>query len=405
VRLHPPLILEAVFFLWCTMPFLWYEIRSRQWKKKFVLQRPQPNAKEQSLVLLLPVWNEERLIERKLNDLAAQGVRASLLLVDSASTDMTLVKAQDWLKHHPQAFAQVKTVTMSKRLGKSAAVQLALKHIQTDFKHDIVCMTDADATLENDALKRMMAWFSEKQIGAVGALPNRRSQRRDEDLHRTFWDEWRVRESYLDSTPFLEGSCMMWRSELVLPDDIRTQSNADDTQIALAVRTKGYRAIVDEEIHFSDIAPWSRREQSKQKIRRGQGLQRALLRYRPVMISNNIGEFRKVFRMQFHALILAPLLIVLTISVMLVRWVQYFLFGTPTPIFDTILTVVEILFLSGLILIRYLKTNIPIVTLAGTWFSSMLYLQRGLFDIARGKSHHMWDQLSEPRMLDVELDL
>ncbi|MDA0716199.1 MAG: glycosyltransferase [archaeon] len=387
------------------MPFLLYEIRSRQWKKKFVLQRPQSIVKEQSLVLLLPVWNEERLIERKLNDLASQGVRASLLLIDSASTDRTLVKAQDWLKRHPQAFTQVKIVTMSKRLGKSSAVQLALKHIQTDFKHDIVCMTDADATLENDALKRMMAWFSEKQIGAVGALPNRQSQRRDEELHRTFWDEWRVRESYLDSTPFLEGSCMMWRSELVFPDDIRTQSNADDTQIALAVRTKGYRAIVDEEIHFSDIAPWSRSEQSKQKIRRGQGLQRALLRYRPVMISNNIGEFRKVFRMQFHALILAPLLIVLTISVMLVRWVQYFLFGTPTPIFDTVLTMVEILFLSGLILIRYLKTNIPIVTLAGAWFSSMLFLQRGLFDIVRGKSHHMWDQLSEPRMLDVEFDL
>lgn len=387
------------------MPFLWYEIRSRQWKKKFVLDRPQANPKEQSLVILLPVWNEERLIERKLNDLAAQNIRASLLLIDSASTDRTLAKAKDWLQQHPQIFADVKTVTMSKRLGKSSAVQLALKHIQSDFKHDLVCMTDADATLEEDALKRMMAWFSEKQIGAVGALPKRQSQRRDEDLHRTFWDEWRVRESYLDSTPFLEGSCMMWRSELVLPDDIRTQSNADDAQIALAVRTKGYRSIVDEGIHFSDIAPWSRNEQSKQKIRRGQGLQRALLRYRPVMISSNIGTFRKVFRMQFHALILAPLLIVLTISVMLVRWAQYFLFGTPTPIFDTVLTMIEVLFLLGLILIRYLKTHIPIVTLAGAWFSSMLYLQRGLFDIVRGKSHHMWDQLLEPRMLDVELDI
>jgi len=121
------------------------------------------------------------------------------------------------------------------------------------------------------------------------------------------------------------------------------------------------------------------------------------------MISHNIGEFRRVFRMQFHALIIAPLLIVLAISVMGIRWVQYFFFGTPTPIFDTVLTVIEVVFLVGLILIRYVKTNIPLVSLAGAWFSSMLYLQRALFDIVRGKSHHMWDQLSEPRTLEFDV--
>ena len=102
--------------------------------------------------------------------------------------------------------------------------------------------------------------------------------------------------------------------------------------------------------------------------------------------------------MQFHALIIAPLLIVLTIAVMLVRWVQYLIFGTPTPVFDTIITGVEVLFLLGLFFIRYIRTSIPLFSVAGTWFSSMLYLQRGLFDIVRGKSHHMWDQLSEPRL-------
>jgi len=402
VRLHPPLILEVVFIVWCTFPFLLYEIRSRQWKKKFKLVRPDAN-KDLTLTYLLPVWNEEVLIERKLTDIAQQNIKASLLLIDSASADSTVEKARAWLKNHPDAFTEVKLVTMSQRLGKSSAVQLALKHLHSDFKHDLVCMTDADATIQPHAVERLCAWFSEKQIGAVGALPQRHTARREEELHRTFWDEWRVREAHLDSTPFLEGSCMVWRNELVLPDDIRTQANADDAQIALAVRTKGSRTIVDEEARFSDVAPWSRQEQAKQKIRRGQGLQRALLRYRPVTISQNIGEFRRVFRMQFHALIIAPLLIVLALSVMGVRWVQYFIFGTPTPIFDTILTAIEVVFLVGLVLIRYLKTNIPLVTLAGAWFSSMLYLQRALFDIVRGKSHHMWDQLNEPRTLDFDV--
>ena len=397
MRFHPPLILEALFFLWCTLPFLWYEIQSRGWTTKNELERPltQNNL---SLVYLLPIWNEERLIERKLNDLARHDVPASLLIIDSASTDRTLSRVQGWLSSHNDVFTKVEVITMPKRLGKSAAVQQALEFIETEFHHDLICMTDADALIENGTISKLKSWFDDNMIGAVGALPHRSSTRSDEDIHRSYWDQWRIRESYYDSTPFLEGSCMMWRSKLLQSVDIRTNSNADDAQIALAIRSKGYRTIVDQEAQFTDVAPWSRNEQAQQKIRRGQGLQRVLLRYRNVILAQETGHFRRIFRMQFHALIIAPLLIVLTIAVMLVRWVQYLIFGTPTPVFDTIITGVEVLFLLGLFFIRYIRTSIPLFSVAGTWFSSMLYLQRGLFDIVRGKSHHMWDQLSEPRL-------
>ena len=397
MRFHPPLILEALFFLWCTLPFLWYEIQSRGWTAKNELERPltQNNL---SLVYLLPIWNEERLIERKLNDLARHDVSASLLIIDSASTDRTLSRVQGWLSSHNDVFTKVEVITMPKRLGKSAAVQQALEFIETEFHHDLICMTDADALIENGTISKLKSWFDDNMIGAVGALPHRSSTRSDEDIHRSYWDQWRIRESYYDSTPFLEGSCMMWRSKLLQPTDIRTNSNADDAQIALAIRSKGYRTIVDREAQFTDVAPWSRNEQAQQKIRRGQGLQRVLLRYRNVILAQETGHFRRIFRMQFHALIIAPLLIVLTIAVMLVRWVQYLIFGTPTPLFDTMITGVEVLFLLGLFFIRYIRTSIPLFSVAGTWFSSMLYLQRGLFDIVRGKSHHMWDQLSEPRL-------
>ena len=397
MRFHPPLILEALFFLWCTLPFLWYEIQSRGWTTKNELERPltQNNL---SLVYLLPIWNEERLIERKLNDLARHDVPASLLIIDSASTDRTLSRVQGWLSSHNDVFTKVEVIKMPKRLGKSAAVQQALEFIETEFHHDLICMTDADALIENGTISKLKSWFDDNMIGAVGALPHRSSTRSDEDIHRSYWDQWRIRESYYDSTPFLEGSCMMWRSKLLQSVDIRTNSNADDAQIALAIRSKGYRTIVDQEAQFTDVAPWSRNEQAQQKIRRGQGLQRVLLRYRNVILAQETGHFRRIFRMQFHALIIAPLLIVLTIAVMLVRWVQYLIFGTPTPVFDTIITGVEVLFLLGLFFIRYIRTSIPLFSVAGTWFSSMLYLQRGLFDIVRGKSHHMWDQLSEPRL-------
>ena len=46
------------------------------------------------MTILLPVWNEELIIEKKLANLAKQDFKASLVLVDSASDDATLSKAK-----------------------------------------------------------------------------------------------------------------------------------------------------------------------------------------------------------------------------------------------------------------------------------------------------------------------
>ena len=63
-------------------------------------------------------------------------------------------------------------------------------------------MTDADAMLERGCLQRMMQWFADPMIGAVGAVPNRVGGRQDEALHRAAWEAMRLAESMVDSTPF-----------------------------------------------------------------------------------------------------------------------------------------------------------------------------------------------------------
>ena len=70
------------------------------------------------MTLLLPVWNEELIIEKKLSNLAKQDFKAHLLLVDSASDDSTLSKAESWLEDFPDAFESWKIIPMQKDLAR-----------------------------------------------------------------------------------------------------------------------------------------------------------------------------------------------------------------------------------------------------------------------------------------------
>jgi len=73
---------------------------------------------------------------------------------------------------------------MEQRQGKTAAVVRALRHLG-QHAEGLVCMTDADAMLERGCLQRMMQWFADPMMGAVGAVPNRFDARPDEEQHRS----------------------------------------------------------------------------------------------------------------------------------------------------------------------------------------------------------------------------
>ena len=111
------------------------------------------------------------------------------------------------------SFASFQLLRMEERKGKTAAVKLALEHINHSLKSDLILMTDADALFESNTVSNLLKWFSDSSIGCVGATPKRIGQRMEEAGHRSMFSMVRTFESRIDSTPFLEGSCMMWRSD------------------------------------------------------------------------------------------------------------------------------------------------------------------------------------------------
>ena len=400
-----PVALECAALGFALAPFARHRWDMRSWLKQ-PHQPPKEGAMEDHVVtVLLPVWNEAVVIERKLANLAEQGWPVHLYMIDSASTDATVHLARAWLENHPEAFLSVTIEVMETRRGKSAAVAQALT-VLPQGAQDLVCMTDADALLMPETLSRMYQWFSDPMIGAVGALPQREHARGEEQRHRQMWEAMRIAESTIDSTPFLEGSCMMWRTRLVDQTDVVVHANADDAQVAMAVRMKGFRAVADPQALFTDVAPLNIAGQRRQKIRRGQGLQRLLLRRRPTAGRSNMGVYGQVVRRQHHFHIVAPLLLAVAVAAGVLRWGLIAMFGWPAP--STTAGQVHLFMgvTEGTLLLAWWTSRrgrpLGPFGLLGQWLTSMEWLLRSLLLLARGRSLHMWEQHDDERLIKKE---
>ena len=331
------------------------------------------------ITVLLPVWNEELIIEKKLSNLAKQDFKAHLLVVDSASSDSTLEKAKTWLEDFPNSFESWKIIPMAERKGKTTAVGLAMDEL-SEFD-GIIVMTDADATMMPGALERVNRWFSNPQVGAVGGTPKREGNLEGENQHRAMYSMLRVGESAFDSTPFLEGSLLAWRSGLVTSSDIFVKSNADDAQIATAARLNGLRSIQD-----------PAKGQRRQKVRRAQGLIRLLARKRKFWFSKRQGRFAKILRRNAWMHILSPLAITGAAVLAVMRNIAYL----PESTLMGALSALEVYCLVSWLLARSNKSIFGTKT-AGVILCGLENLLSALVLAGRGKSLHMWQQHTDVR--------
>ncbi len=393
-----PVIVEAVLGTLAFFPFLKHRVSVSRWLKK-PLQYPK-EAPNNPLTILLPIWNESKIINHKLDNLSKNiTIPCSLLVIDSASTDDSVDLVKNWIKQNSSTFQSTELIEMKSRLGKTTAVHQALRHLQDSNSDGLILMTDADATISEGTTERMYGWFSNQSIGAVGARAIRSQSTGEEQQYRSMFELIRQGESNLDSTPFLEGSCMMWRSKALDLSILDLNSNADDAQIATAVRMGGLRSIFDDKASFEDVAPPTIEGQRRQKIRRGQGLQRLLRRQKSNPKLRDTGQFRKVFTSQHYMHNYSPILAFGVGISALSRWAMVSLTGMPTGLEAAVhasLGAVELFCLASWLCIRQ-GIRLPLLGKIGTILTGLEYLLIARINSFRGKSSHMWEQHSDTR--------
>ena len=393
-------ITEVVLASLVLIPLMLYRLKTQRWNR-LTLDYP-INSNHEKLTILLPIWNESLVIDKKLSDLKRNyPFETSLLVIDSASDDDSVVKVNDWFSRNEGTFSTTQLIVMPERLGKTSAVKLASETLAEQNFQGLVLMTDADALIDEGAIIRLHGWFADSSIGAVGSSARRKTSLNGEIEYRALFEQLRQGESKIDSTPFLEGSCMMWRHGSFSPSKLNTAANADDAQITALIRFAGLRTIFDSEAKFTDFAPSTIDGQRRQKIRRAQGLQTMLMTIPKQNKLVKSGKYSMIFRYQRYLHLTAPLVLFFAGISAVIRWTYVSLSGMPVG--------QEALFHAGLgflelsVLVAWLTSRngikLPFINTIGTLFTGFEYLLISRIRILLGRQSNRWDQHTDTRDL------
>lgn len=261
------------------------------------------------MTLIIPTYNEELIIEKKLHDIFKLDYPPELLevLIIDSSTD----KTPEIVKEFKKKYTCI-TLILEERQGLAKALNTAY----AAAKNEIVIKTDCDSMLDKDVLWKVAANFGDPDVGGVAGKQVVINKSKVEVGYRSIQSMIQVTESWIDSTVIFHPFSA-YRKDLVVP--IEPDSLADDSELAIKIRKQGYRTIIDPTITYYEASHSSFFKRRKQKDRRGKGLIRLLFQHKDVLFNPKYGLYGMiVYPMNFYMLVLSPyLLLILFFSILL----------------------------------------------------------------------------------------
>ena len=141
--------------------------------------------------------------------------------------------------------------------------------------------------------------------------------------------------------------------------------------------------------------------QSRQKIRRAQGLQNMLDRFPKQHKLPEEGDFSVIFRTQRYLHLVIPIMLFQIAIVAIIRWTYVSVTSMPTgyeAVIHASLSFVELIILVSWLTFRN-GIRLPLVTTIGALITSFEYLFIARYRNSRGQSSQMWDQHTDVRDL------
>ncbi len=230
------------------------------------------------VTLLISVYNEERVIRRKMeNSLQLDYPRESLeiLVISDHSTDGTEGIVSEYLDRGVTLLAR------PERAGKTAGLNEAVKVA----KGEILVFSDADAMYEPDAIRKMVRVLYDKEVGLVTGSTRYISEDQGRmaetsGIYTALERFIKRHESRIGSCVGADGAIFAMRKSLYAPlraDDI------NDLVIPLVVVQKGARVVLHDDLYCSECASSDSASEFRRQVRITNRTLKALFRYASLM--------------------------------------------------------------------------------------------------------------------------
>lgn len=271
----------------------------------FAPQRNSKTKKDYSLApkvsIVIPTMNEEAIIEKRLTNILEMNYppdKMEVIFVDN-SKDRTPEIIKTYAAKYP-------FLTLQKQ-GKKG-FNNALNQGYASATGDIIIKSDSTAMPHPDALREIVANFSDESVGAVCGV---HVFNNGDDIEKEFKGVmYRVQlmESYFHSSLISHGSFGAYRK--FLTPTLGEEITADDSEVVVNVVRNGYRAIIDPEVKSEEESPKSFKERRSQKNRRAAGVIRVLVRNLDMLFNEKYGNFGMVtLPVDLFLLVISPILL------------------------------------------------------------------------------------------------
>lgn len=277
--------------------------------------------------ILVPTYNESDVIRFKLENLSKTKYPkdlAQIIVVDSKSDDRTVDIVKDFATQHPEVNIQVLEET--ERKGKSAALNLALKHCDGD----VVLVSDADCFLPPDVLRKTLPFLADPQVGAISGPkillnPKQSWVTKTEDAYLNSMNLMKLGESKVGSTLFFEGGFSAYRKEALESFD-PYNTGSDDCGTVISLVEKNSKAIFVPEARFYTAFPILWKEKADMKIRRANQLVRVIWTYIRLLFRGRIKGPKRVIIQDSLSYVVGPLMFIALIptTILLLSSFPYF---------------------------------------------------------------------------------
>lgn len=262
------------------------------------------------LSVIIPTYNEAKIIRRKLENTSRLDYpidKLEVIVIDDCSVDETVEIAKTALAEF--GFSG-RIIRKNRRSGVNESLNMAVK----EASNPIVCITDADVTLERDALRNSVSVLRnfEGAGGVTGRIDPVSSKDgiapKSESSYRNYYHQCMLAESSLHSAFPGNGPLIIFDKSLVY-SQIPVNQGSTDANIAINIVKSGLRLLYVPNAVVYEPVPETLGQQRLQKVRRAKRLIQAFLHNTDVLANNKCGRFGSlIFPLKLSMHVICPLL-------------------------------------------------------------------------------------------------